>query len=364
MDRIYTDNNVYILGAGFSADAGLPVVAEFMNRLRDTVKHTEDSGNAKGLKALERVVSFRKQASSAAYRLNIDIENIEQLFSLAAATDQTLEEDLKESIALTLDYCSSTAPLVEIALGFSTPGPTELISWMREQQLILDDSRNNVGAYNYYLLQMLGYLQKSYEHSKNAIISFNYDLVAEKALSKLKIPFHYGLKRATIHSDAGVTKDEGIPLLKLHGSLNWGYTGRHGEKLNVYGSSQEISALGHKRLLIPPTWQKVFVGHMAQIWNEARTAITKATRIIVIGFSMPETDIHFKYLLGAGLKENISLRKVIFVNPTPLAEFEPKLQAMFQPSFLTKAALDYYPRDLSSFLRNPEFIRSIGRAYF
>jgi len=35
----------------------------------------------------------------------------------------------------------------------------------------------------------------------------------------------------------------------------------------------------------------------------------------VLGFSMPPTDTHFRYLLTAGLQENISLRKFFFVNP-------------------------------------------------
>lgn len=44
-------------------------------------------------------------------------------------------------------------------------------------------------------------------------------------------------------------------------------------------------------------------------------AIASATRIIVLGYSMPTIDQHFKYLLAAGLQRNISLRNIFFVNP-------------------------------------------------
>jgi hypothetical protein len=44
-------------------------------------------------------------------------------------------------------------------------------------------------------------------------------------------------------------------------------------------------------------------------------ALSKATRIILIGFSLPATDIHIKYLLAAGLQENISLRNIYCFNP-------------------------------------------------
>jgi len=41
---------------------------------------------------------------------------------------------------------------------------------------------------------------------------------------------------------------------------------------------------------------------------------------VIIGFSIPPTDIHFKYLLAAGLQENISLRKIYCVNTDPEVE--------------------------------------------
>ena len=35
LTKAYNDQNVYILGAGFSAEAGLPLIKDFMNRMRD-----------------------------------------------------------------------------------------------------------------------------------------------------------------------------------------------------------------------------------------------------------------------------------------------------------------------------------------
>ncbi|HKV38432.1 MAG TPA: hypothetical protein VJX67_04400 [Blastocatellia bacterium] len=67
--------------------------------------------------------------------------------------------------------------------------------------------------------------------------------------------------------------------------------------------------------MIPPTWHKVFSSALWGIWGKAVDAIRTATRLIIIGFSMPPSDTHFKYLLAAGLRDNISLQSVIFVNP-------------------------------------------------
>jgi len=49
-------------------------------------------------------------------------------------------------------------------------------------------------------------------------------------------------------------------------------------------------------------------------------ALKEATRIIIIGFSIPPTDIHFKYLMAAGLQENISLRQIFCINTNPQVE--------------------------------------------
>jgi hypothetical protein len=74
-------------------------------------------------------------------------------------------------------------------------------------------------------------------------------------------------------------------------------------------------------LLVPPTWRKIFGAHLTDVWDGALAALKDATRIVILGFSMPTTDTHFKYLLASGLRENISLRHLLFVNPA-LSETE------------------------------------------
>ncbi len=37
--RVFTDHNVYVLGAGFSADAGIPVLNDFLFEMRKSYMH-------------------------------------------------------------------------------------------------------------------------------------------------------------------------------------------------------------------------------------------------------------------------------------------------------------------------------------
>ena len=62
------DHNVYILGAGFSRDGGLPLVNDFLERMGDCLE--SDSLNAKGREAIQKVFQFRLKAAAAAAELH------------------------------------------------------------------------------------------------------------------------------------------------------------------------------------------------------------------------------------------------------------------------------------------------------
>jgi len=104
---VSNDHNVYVLGAGFSSDAGLPVVSEFMDRMRESPRWLRENGFEREADAVGRVLEFRLDSAAAAYRLQVDPENIEQLFSLAAASDEDqlgLDRNVTLAIAGTLEY--------------------------------------------------------------------------------------------------------------------------------------------------------------------------------------------------------------------------------------------------------------------
>src|SRR5439155_23630500 len=75
--RPHNDNNVYILGAGFSAEAGLPVISSFLARMRDAVDWLDTYDRVTEREAIERVLEFRHESAAAGYRINIDLDNIE-----------------------------------------------------------------------------------------------------------------------------------------------------------------------------------------------------------------------------------------------------------------------------------------------
>ena len=94
--------------------------------------------------------------------------------------------------------------------------------------------------------------------------------------------------------------ESSIKLLKLHGSINW--------KTNNDGSSNMES------FIVPPTWNKSD-SRIKNLWRIAHEELKSAKRIIVIGYSFPETDIYVKSLLALALNGNKILQKIVFINP-------------------------------------------------
>lgn len=321
MPAIYNDHNVYIIGAGFAAARGLPLISNFMVALRDAHEWLIERKRAAEAESVQRVLQFRLDSTPAAYRVQIDLENIEELFSLAAAMDASLTKDIRIAVAATLDYCAAIEPTPTTTLHVET-GKFDLPRCFKPKSVGVPGRtvEFETSTYDFLVAGLLGLLDLPTRQATNAFITFNYDLLADDALVSLGVPFSYGfgpeaiIEHESIHGTSLSNKAD-LKLLKLHGSTNWAFPERQGQQLEIFRTYEEVRASGYAPALVPPTWRKSFDGPLVHVWQEALTQISMATRIVIIGFSVPTTDLHFKYLLAAGLRANISLRQIVFVNP-------------------------------------------------
>ncbi|MCC6406671.1 MAG: SIR2 family protein [Planctomycetes bacterium] len=312
------DHNVYIVGAGFSAERGIPVVAGFLDRMRDAYDSVKEP-SAKD--AIARVMDFRRSASSASNRMRVDAENIEHLFSLASlAGYPALLSAIPHAIAATIEFASRGH--AKPTLRSSVAGD-ELKLWPKSWPRCDEDARRSGGVvvdlYETLLATMLGDFGRQSGACRNTFISFNYDLVVEEAAWALGKRVSYGFARdrwsnasgSDVHF--GECRDAEVTLLKLHGSINWTRGEGTEDPIAVHAASPLGHLEGDRLVLIPPTWNKSLIAPIDQVWDAAVNAIAEATRIIVLGYSVPATDTHFRYLMAAGLLDNISLRSVAFV---------------------------------------------------
>lgn len=241
MIDISLDNNVYILGAGFSTEAGMPLISNFLNMMRESTEWLESEQRMTELDAVAQVFRFRLSASAAAYRTKLNAENIEELFSLASAhSDQALDFSIPSAIASTLEFGGRTpAKPVTLTrdLGFPSTWSTDAPNWC------------NAPFYEFASALMAGKFHMNWT-GKNTVISFNYDTLVDDAFRSLDIDFNYGIDGDLASYEQIVPpnyKNAGVALLKLHGSVHWAAPEKAGDKLRVYESYKKFEVMGSGR---------------------------------------------------------------------------------------------------------------------
>jgi hypothetical protein len=153
----------------------------------------------------------------------------------------------------------------------------------------------------------------------DAIISFNYDTLMDRALRTA------GGKRWDSERGYGFQVDSGssawnpppgpgprvaspVLLLKPHGSLNW--------SIEDDGSIRLVEEYAPETAesIVPPTWDKsdVSLWPWSEVWRSARAVLGQARVVVVIGYSVPVTDQLSQALLRADVNR---LEALVVVNP-------------------------------------------------
>ena len=322
---VQNDTVVYILGAGFSRAAGFPLMHDFMTAMRDC--HTwlaGDESRGQERQAIDEVLNFRLRAAAAAYRAPIDIDNVETLFSLASALrDPALDGAMGRALCATLDYAADRFDPCREWLDLESSDHTLIRAGVRDPDR-RDDGTVFFKADRYAQMSgaLYGVFVPSRTGARNVVITFNYDTLVEQALRRLGVPVTYGLApqdpELAVGALAPVAPLDGQArvIFKLHGSMNW--TLEDGA-IAVHPDYETARRAEGPPVVVPPTWrakaQEDVGTALERVWLHALRALQDATHVVVIGYSAPSVDAHFRHLLAAGLMDNVSLRSIRVVNP-------------------------------------------------
>jgi hypothetical protein len=179
--------------------------------------------------------------------------------------------------------------------------------------------------------------------SGDTVMTFNYDLVIEESFGSTPVwnpSDGYGTRIP------GVTKDwpriwlekrnlprsakSEILLLKLHGSLGWApyQNGTIKLKPRPYlvrkGKPESVSVL-------PPGWNKrIDLNPYKLFWREARLRLQKCKSLLIVGYSLPDTDLLARALFAEVVRTRSAgdyLDDFVVVDPDP--EVRRKLLKLF-----------------------------------
>ncbi len=171
-------------------------------------------------------------------------------------------------------------------------------------------------------------------NSSDAIITFNYDLVIERALGALhgrNCEFGrwiYG--GSSVAAPAGSAK---VPrIYKLHGSSNWRVSrGQFSVRQKGWVDFEQFPGyLGHraaKKHIAPeeqpefpimlPYWdKKIEADPWRSVWRAAAVPLLEARNIIIWGYSLPPTDIKAREFFEQTIT-NQTPRRLCVIDPSP-----------------------------------------------
>lgn len=165
---------------------------------------------------------------------------------------------------------------------------------------------------------------------EDAVISFNYDVLIDEALSRLAkgiwladrgygFKIQNGAQRWSAESTPGATPTKNyLRLLKPHGSLHWADIDTDKKRLRL--DQDAYGSRGERNNIIPPTWDKAILGEWPwkPVWQSASTMLEATRCLIVIGYSVPQTDLTSQALIRSSLSGG-RLRLLVVVNPDPRA---------------------------------------------
>ena len=374
-----TDAIVFLLGAGASASYGLPVMAGFLDQARRRAfdVYENHSQFATERNWYQSLLKFHSRCLTSSWAFNRNWDNLEEIYTQAdlcriAGIDHRDQESHKlcEDIAWAIwDVYRRDQELPDHSIAFP-------------------------------LLKVME------EGLQPVIVTTNYDLVAERAIwesrkmphASIQLSFKYpGFSSPTAPLFGKLTDwDETqayaydlskaknhveTPLIKLHGSVNWFSSKDHHSVYYDLGpalaSGKRIalnedlpfdrleSLVNAKKLLeeqdrfvgkLKPTIVPPTLGKSSDIplitcqWLHAIEYLSRARQIWIIGYSFPETDTFMTRLLTQGVQHNRDLEFIKVVNTESASRFRPRLEAIFNATFLANR-VEYLQMDAVQFNR-------------
>lgn len=320
-------NTVYIFGAGASKGGGIPQMNEFVERAREMKTILKFDQEFEKLRIYVSDPDINKNLKIS-NELDYSLEEVMGCLDMEVYTENVNPNRPSNNDMSTIIFKTIISNLPAFRDRFRERYP-KLFKVGKETEL----------KYVKSLKKFIRNLSKD-----DVIISLNYDVILDYYLIKDRISIDYCLYLEDFKASSKI-----ISLLKLHGSINWWYCPECGEtefirfnhffdknppskkinieiddNMNEFISTQEIYLCKKCKvkeikeiLIIPPTWHKDGGKYdiIKKIWANASKKLENAEKIIFIGYSFPQSDLQFKFLLLSSLAKNNNRFNVEVIDP-------------------------------------------------
>ena len=271
MKALANEKVVYILGAGFSAQFGLPVMSNFLEKSKDmyALRNSRDfkGGNIDFFGEVYQEIDKLRRCKDFYASDMTNIEEILSLFEMGKmlGVQSKQQIDFQNFISKVIKYYTPSE--------FGTSG----INFFSLQNFIK----------NLFRVKCVTEYGKTCYNSEQpfySVLTFNYDMLLENALS------NYMRKNSDGYIAQFVEKNDftngNLPYIKLHG------------------------AVSDPQTIVTPTWRKTFEDNESSNWINAGNILSEANHIRIIGYSLPITDSYLKYFLKWGAAQAQNLKSI------------------------------------------------------
>lgn len=333
-------NNVIILGAGFSRDAGIPLLSEFVDTMLDLAMRQSCRGkklSKEDCDIFTAAAKVRRELDGYHGRANFDDRNLEDILSILSFNALSGSDEAKGHVTAMNRAITRTIELMCLVKHPGIPADQQYVTVTQGPDLYRD-----------FWKALLKWNAAGNELP--TIITFNYDIVLERALLQTLIGTHYdgsgGLRFHDVRvkyfyphvpadmysmrytafdhrSERGFQRIPGcvmersasvgsdslleIELLKLHGSVNF--------PTSSATLPFNIAAAVDAPFILPPIFNKMSTSSPTEMWKMALQRLGEAKNIVFVGYSLPATDIYMQYFLKAALGPNFDLSRIHIFDP-------------------------------------------------
>jgi len=334
--------DVFFVGAGFSKEYGLPLMADLLDAISQF--------NVESHKFLMDYLWLSDEEKKKIQLDDVLQEDLKKINNILSGVDSHIKNDI-EKIIHHLDKIDKE--LSKSLLVFM--GWVIYLNTYNYFQKTKTDSRNKKWHYKKLLV------------NSNVVITTNYDNLIEREHPKTNTP-NFTLP----NKSCGWDGKEYPLLLKLHGGhayvkLNGSneiihiYTDENKQFISYKEMKNNAGNLGndqfpqgspsHEQIIVPPFFDKSslyekFKSYIDKMFDVAGEELEKNSRIFILGYSLPEADQKVINLL----KERIKTNEVYIINPSQLNSTEKYLKIFPKGcKYLQMTAGDfvsYYPDNL------------------
>lgn len=262
---------VFVIGAGVSASCGIPVSKDFFSEMmKEWIEHAPDE-----VRMVHNLIEYLYPQFSSEDPI---YPNIEQFFNQVEMAKRFNSED----------YIKSTMWSVKRLERIRLLTLTAVSNFIAYRLAVQEGSSER------HIRAFVGrHIQPS-----DTIISFNWDDIVERALSNQR-----SLGTVTANYERKTFDRKQVVLLKPHGSVSWrNKVAAFPADSIQWGAWLEDSP----PLIVPPVAHKEFsLPLFERIWRDVYYALSEATHLWIIGYSMPIEDQFARFVFRRAIRNNI-----------------------------------------------------------